>query len=69
MDTNAMHPGPHRRAVVRPRYAGWYLFAFAERLSRDEAFAEPGYASPRAIPPLKTSRTVVRSAHGLRVSG
>jgi hypothetical protein len=67
MDTSHMHPGPHRRVVVGARYVGWYLFAFDERLSRDTAFAEPGYGVPSAIPPLRTSRAVVRSATGRRV--
>jgi hypothetical protein len=69
MSTFWQHPGPHRRVAVARRYAGWFLFAFDERLARDTAFGEPGYGSPGAIPPLVTSRTVVRSAPALRVAG
>lgn len=57
------YPGSGRHAVVvRARYVGWYLFAYDQRFARDTLFALPAYGSAAAIPPLKTGRTVARSA-------
>lgn len=51
-----------RPPVVSNSFTGWYLFAFDERFAHDTAFAEPGYGSPSAVPPLQAGATVARSA-------
>jgi hypothetical protein len=58
VNLSAQGDGP---AVIRPRYAGWYLFAFDERFAKDTAFAEPGYGSPEAVPVVAEGSTVSRS--------
>jgi hypothetical protein len=49
-------------AVIRARYAGWYLFAFDERFAKDTAFAEPAYGSPEVVPAVEEGATVSRSS-------
>jgi len=51
-----------RPPVVGAWFTGWYLFAFDQRLAHDTSFAEPGYGTPAAVPPVKVSGTVARSA-------
>lgn len=55
--------------IVGAWFTGWYLFAFDQRLARDTAFAEPAYLSAAAIPPVKASQIVARSAPSGAVIG
>jgi hypothetical protein len=50
-----------RPPIVGAWFTGWYLFAFDQRLAHDTAFAEPGYSTAAAIPPVKAGPTVGRS--------
>jgi hypothetical protein len=52
----------NRPVVVGEWFTGWYLFAFDQRFAKDTAFAEPGYLTAAAIPPVIASTTVARSA-------
>lgn len=52
----------NRPPVVGAWFTGWYLFAFDQRLPHDILFAEPGYGSAAAVPPVKAGQTVARSA-------
>ena len=54
--------GRHRRALLRNRHVGWYLFAIDQRFARDTVFAGVGYGRASDIPPLEPGRTVARSA-------
>jgi hypothetical protein len=56
------YPGRGRRAVIRRRYVGWYLFAYDQRLAHDTIFATPAYGSAEAVPPLQPGPTVAPSA-------
>ena len=46
---------------VGARFKGWYLFAFDQRFSGDQAFATSGYGSPEDSPTLTVGATVARS--------
>ena len=52
----------NRPPTIGAWYTGLYLFAIDERFARDTAFAEPGYGSPAAVPPVQIGPTVARSA-------
>jgi hypothetical protein len=51
-----------RPPVVGNWFTGWYLFALDQRFAHDSGFAEPGYGTAAAVPPVKASATVARSA-------
>jgi len=49
------------RAVLGPRYRGWWVRALDQRVARDTLFPGIAYARARFIPRLRPSRTVVRT--------
>jgi hypothetical protein len=51
-----------RPPVVGAWFTGWYLFAIDQRFAHDTAFAQPGYGSPAAVPPVKLGATAAHSA-------